>query len=77
MTNINIQNIEFILKSYYGATKVFVDNDEVSVYGSDIDSVYVALSVEYGSEYDIFYQRRNDILKEVVLKLVKKDSESC
>jgi hypothetical protein len=71
-----IENIKHLLKTHYGATNVFVDNDLISVYGSDADAVYVAVVVEYGSEYDVVYERRNEEAKEVVLRLVKKDSKS-
>jgi hypothetical protein len=71
MTDIEIENIEHLLKSYYGALKVVVDNDLLFVYGSDVDAVYTAVVVEYGGDYDIFYERRNDLLKEVVLRVVK------
>jgi hypothetical protein len=75
MTDTEIENIVHLLKTHYGATKVFVDNDLISVYGSDVDAVYVAVVVEYGSEYDVIYERRNEDTKEVVLQLVKKSKK--
>ena len=75
MTDSEIENIIYLLKTHYGATKVFVDNEVISVYGSNIDSVCVAVDGEYGDEYDIICERQNDDLKEVVLRLVKKSQK--
>ena len=75
MTDTEIENIVHLLKTHYGATKVFVDNDLISVYGSDVDAVYKAVVVECGVEYDVIYERRDEDSKEVVLQLVKKDYE--
>lgn len=71
-----IENINHLLKTYYGATKVLVDKDLLEVYGSDIESVHTAVVVEYGNKYDIFYKTRNDDLKHVVLQLVKKSKKN-
>jgi hypothetical protein len=72
MTDTEIENIVHLLKTHYGAKHVFVDNNLISVYGSNVDSVYIAVVVEYGHEYDVIYEQRNEKYNEVVLRLVKK-----
>lgn len=73
MSITEIENIEHLLKTHYGATKVVVDNDLLFVYGSDIDSVRVAVEVEFNDKYDIVCIDRNNNLKHVVFRLTKKD----
>lgn len=75
MTEAQIENIKHLLKTHYGATKVVVDNGLIAVYGSNIESVYVAVVVEFGDDYDVFYERRDEELKEVVLRLKKKNNK--
>lgn len=75
MTITEIENIQHLLKTHYGATKVIVDNDLMFVYGSEVDAVYTAVVVEHGSDHDIIYERRDDHLKEVVLRIVKKNQK--
>ena len=75
MNDIQFENTEHLLKTYYGATKVVVDNDLMFVYGSDVDAVYTAVIVEHGSDHDVIYERRDDLLKEVVLRFVKKNQK--
>lgn len=75
MTITQIENIEHLLKTHYGATKVLVDSDRIEVYGSNVESVYVAVVVEHGDEYDVIYDIRDEDLKHVVLRLVKKSKK--
>jgi hypothetical protein len=72
MTDEEKNSIKSILMAHYGAKKVIIDNDLISVYGSNVDSVYIAVVVEYGHEYDVIYEQRNEKYNEVVLRLVKK-----
>lgn len=72
MTDTEIENIVHLLKTHYGAKHVFVDNNLISVYGSDVDAVYKAVVVECGVEYNVIYERRDAEAKEVVLQLVKR-----
>jgi hypothetical protein len=73
MTEFEIKKIKNLLKIHYGSTKIVVDNDLMFVYGSNVDAVHTAMVVEYGSDYNIFCESRNDLLKEVILRFVKKE----
>lgn len=75
MSESQIENIINLLKAHYGSTKVIVDNDLLFVYGSDTDAVHTAMVVEYGNDYNIFFESRNNLLKEVVLRFVKKSKK--
>lgn len=75
MNTTEIQNIEHLLKTHYGATKVLFDNDLMFVYGSDVDAAYTAVVVEHGHDHDVIYERRDTDLKEVVLRVVKKNQK--
>jgi len=75
MSITEIENIEHLLKAHYGATKVVVDNDLMFVYGCDSDAAYTAVVVEHGHDHDVIYERRDDDLKEVVLRVVKKNQK--
>lgn len=75
MTDYQSKNIQNLLKTHYGVSKVVVDNHLLFVYGGNVDSVYTAVVVEYGDEYDIVYEMRNEDSKEVVLRLVKKSTK--
>lgn len=72
MSITGFENIQHLLKTHYGATKVCVDSDTFSVYGSDIDSVCVAVEVEFNDKYNIVCVDRNNELKHVVFRLTEK-----
>lgn len=76
MTDVQIENIKNLLKTHYGSTKVVVDNDLMFVYGSDANSVYTAMIIEHGHDHHVIYEKKNEDLKEVVLRIVKKNQKN-
>lgn len=72
MTQQEYNEMSILLKTNYGATEVSLDKNMLTVYGSDVDAVYVAVVVEYGHLYDVTYEHRDEANKQVVLKLEHK-----
>ena len=72
MNTEEFENISQLLKAHYGATSVSLDKDILTVYGSDVDAVRVAITVEFDHLYDVIYDYRDEANKHVVMKLAQK-----